>query len=138
MVSRQTWVDAGRALAFLLLYGVISAALATELARGVQPYLRVAVALALSLGVVAALDVVPRLVQGDRPLVAKDSRLYSVRGVALLILVVLSTALIADVLRATTTLSETVLVNAAVVAGVVVVLGPVVGYYWRQSVAGSR
>lgn len=139
MVSEQTWVDAGRALAFLLLYGLTSGVLATTaLAPDLHLYLRVAVALILSLGVVAAVDVIPRLIRGDRPLLGSDSRLYSVRGVVLLILVILVTALIADLLRATTELSENALIITAVVVGAIVVLGPVVGYYWRQSVAQTR
>jgi hypothetical protein len=101
-------------------------------------YLRVAVALILSLGVFAAVDVIPRLICGDRPLLGSDSRLYSVRGVVLLILIILVTALIADLLRATTELSENALIITAVVVGAIVVLGPVVGYYWRQSVAQTR
>ncbi|QLG29811.1 hypothetical protein HUG10_19555 (plasmid) [Halorarum halophilum] len=139
MVSEQTWIDAGRSLAFLLLYGLTSAALTTTaLSADLHPYLRVAVALTLSLGVVAVVDAVPRLIRGDEPLLGVESRLYSVRGVVLIILVILVTAVTADLLRATTTFPETVLILTAVVVGAVVVLGPVIGYYWRQSVAQSR
>lgn len=56
----------------------------------------------------------------------------------MLILVILVTALIADLLRATTALSENTLIIMAVVVGAIVILGPVVGYYWRQSIAQSR
>lgn len=138
MVSERMWIDAGRALAFLLLYGLVSAALATTApVSELHLYLRVAVALTLSLGVIAAVDVVPRLIRGDRPLLDEESRIYSIRGVVLVILVILATALIADLLRAITTLPENVLVNTAIVAGIIVVLGPVVGYYWRQSLVQS-
>jgi len=45
MVSEQTWIDAGRSLVFLILYGLTSAALAiTAYASDLNPYLRVAVA----------------------------------------------------------------------------------------------
>jgi len=139
MVSEQTWVDAGYTLAFLLLYGLVAGVLATTPpASDFHPYLRTAVALALSLGVVAAIDVVPRLIRGDRPLVEKNSRLYSIRGVVLLILVILVIASVADLFRATTTLSESVLTSTAIVIGAIVVFGPLVGYYWYQSVARSR
>ena len=131
MVSAQTWVDAGRGLAFLLLYGLVAAALEPRF----HPYVRAAGALAISLGVVAAADVVPRLIRGDRPLLSTESRLYSVRGLALLTLIILVTAVTADWLRTTTTLSESVVTLTGVVVGATVVLGPVAGYYWRRSVA---
>jgi hypothetical protein len=118
----------------LFLYGLVSAALASEF----HPYIRVAVALTLSLGVLTSVDVVPRLLRGERPLLGTDSRLYSVRGVASLILVVLVTAVTVDLLRATTTLSENVLIVTATLVGAIVVFGPVVGYYYRRSVAQSR
>ena len=131
MVSAQTWVDAGRGLAFLLLYGLVAAALEPRF----HPYVRAAGALAISLGVVAAADVVPRLIRGDRPLLSTESRLYSVRGLALLTLIILVTAVTADWLRTTTTLSESVVTLTGVVVGATVVLGPVAGSSWRRSVA---
>lgn len=52
----------------MLLYGLASAVLATTaLAPGLHLYLRIAVALVLSLGVVAAVDVILRLIRGDQP-----------------------------------------------------------------------
>ncbi|WP_276259889.1 hypothetical protein [Haloglomus litoreum] len=129
MVSARTWVDAGRGLAFLLLYGIV----ATALAPRFHPYTRVAGALVISLGIIAAADVLPRLFRGDRPLLDTDSRLYSVRGLALLTLIILVTAVTADWLRTATTLSESLVTIAGFVVGVIVVLGPVVGYYWRRS-----
>lgn len=139
MVSEQTWVDAGYTLAFLLLYGLVSGVLtATVPASDLHPYVRAAVALTLSLGFVVAIDVVPRLIRGDRPLLETSSRLYSIRGMVLLILVILVTASVADLLRAITTLPESVLTLTAIVVGAIVIFGPVVGYYWRQSVVQSR
>lgn len=138
MVSERTWIDAGRSLAFLLLYGLISGALATTaLAANLHLYVRVVVALTLSLGAVAVVDTVSHLIRSDKPLFGVESRLYSVRGVVLLILLMLVTAVTADLLRATTTLSETVLILTAFVISGFVILGPVIGYYWRQSVAQS-
>lgn len=134
MVSERTWVDAGRGLIFLLLYGVVAGALAPRF----TPYLRVFVALALTLGIIGAIDILPRLVRGDRPILDTDSRLYSVRGLALLVLIILVTAVTADWLRTTTTLSETAVTITGFGAGVILVLGPVAGYYWRRSAAQPR
>lgn len=134
MVSAQTWVDAARGLVFLLLYGFI----ATALEPRFHPYVRVVGALVVSLGVVAAADVIPQLVRGDRPLLSTDSLLYSVRGVALLILIILVTAVTADWLRTATTLPESLVAVTGFVVGAIVVLGPVAGYYWRQAATRPR
>lgn len=131
MVSAQTWVDAGRGLVFLLMYSLIAAALEPRF----HPYARVAGALAISLGLIAAVDVLPRLIRGERPLLSTDSRLYSVRGLALLTLIILVTAVTADWLRAATRLPEVVVTITGFVVGAIVVLGPVAGYYWRRSAA---
>lgn len=134
MVSPQTWVDAGRGLIFLLLYGFV----ATAFVPRFHPYVRVIGALVISLGVIAAVDVIPRLIRGDRPLLSTDSRLYSVRGLALLILIILVTAVAADWLRTATTLPGSLVAIMGFVVGAVVVLGPVAGYYWQRSAAGPR
>ncbi|MFC7138002.1 hypothetical protein ACFQRB_19175 [Halobaculum litoreum] len=131
MVSERLWIDAGRGLVFLLLYGLIAEALTPRF----HPYLRAAAALALALAAIGAVDVGPRLIRGDRPLLDTDSRLYSVRGLALLTLLILVTAITADGLRAATTLPETVVTLAGFAVGVLVVLGPIAGYYWRRSAA---
>lgn len=129
MVSARTWVDAGRGLAFLLLYGLVASALAPRF----HPYIRVAGALVVSLGIIAVVDILPRLFRGERPLIDTDSRLYSVRGLALLTLIILVTAVTADWLRTATTLPESLVTITGFVVGTIVVLGPVVGYYWRRS-----
>lgn len=129
MVSRRTVTDAGRALAFLLLYGLVASALAPRL----DPYFRVLGTLLVSVAVFAVVDVLPALVRSERPLIAANSRLYSVRGLILLILLILVTAVTADWLRRATDLSDVVVTVTGFVAGVAVVLGPVAGYYWRRS-----
>jgi len=134
MASERTWVDAGRGLTFLFLYALTAGALEPRF----HPYLRVIAALAVSLGIVAAVDGIPRLVRGDRPILDTDSRLYSVRGLAVFILLILVTAVTVDGLRATTTLSEIIVTIVGVFVGTIVVLGSVVGYYWRGSVGQSR
>lgn len=131
MFSGRTWVDAGRGLVFLVLYGAVTAALDSQLHR----YVRVVAALTVSLGVIAVADVLPRLVRGERPLFSTDGRLYSVRGVVLLILIVLVTAVTIDWLRAATTLPESLVTLTGFVVGALVVLGPIAGYYWRHSTA---
>lgn len=129
MVSERTFVDASRALLFLLLYAALASALEPRFA----PYVRVVVALFASAAVFAAVDVLPALVRGERPLVDVDSRLYSVRGLIALISIVLVTAVTVDWLRGSTSLSGPVVTLAGVVVGITVVLGPIAGYYWRRS-----
>lgn len=129
MVSARTIGNAGRALAFLMLYFLVVAAVAPVL----QPYLRVVVGLAVAIGVFAALDVGPALARGESPTIDADSALYSVRGLILLILFVLVAGVTLDALRATTSLSDTWQTVGAVGVAVLVVFGPVVGYYWRGS-----
>lgn len=129
MVSARTIGNAGRALAFLMLYFVVVTAVAPVL----HPYLRVVVGLVVAGAVFAALDVVPALVRGESPTIDEDSALYSVRGLVLLIVFVLVAGLTLDALRATTDLSDTWQTVAAVGVAVLVVFGPVVGYYWRGS-----
>ncbi len=90
--------------------------------------------MAISLGLIAAVDVLPRLIRGKQPLLTTDSRLYSVRGLALLTLIIFVTAVTADWLRAAPSLPE-VGVTITGFVGAVVVLGPVAGYYWRRAVA---
>jgi len=55
-----------------------------------------------------------------------------------LILLILVTAVTVDGLRATTTLSEIIVTIVGVFVGTIVILGPVVGSYWRGSVGQSR
>jgi hypothetical protein len=129
MVSERTFTDAGRALVFLLLYGGMASALAPRF----DPYLRVLVALLISVTVFAVGDILPAVIRGNRPLIDTDSRLYSVRGVVSLILIILVTAVTIDWLRAMTALSEVIVTLVGFTTGVVVVLGPIVGYYWRRS-----
>ena len=76
MVSVRRGTDAWHALVFLLVYGFV----ATAIAPGFGPYPRVLAALVVSVVVFAALDILPALARGKRPLVDTDSRLYSVRG----------------------------------------------------------
>ncbi len=129
MVSVRTVTDAWHALVFLLLYGFVVTAIAPRFG----PYPRVVAALVVNIVVFAALDILPALARGKRPLVDRDSRLYSVRGLIVLILIVLVTAVTADWLRATTSFSEIVVTGIGVVTGSAAVLGPVVVYYWRRS-----
>lgn len=129
MVSERTFTDAWHALTFLLLYGV----LATALAPRFTPYPRVLAALAVSVVLFGALDALPALVRGERPLLDTDGRLYSVRGLVALVGIVLVTAVTADWLRAAAGASDVVATAAGVALGVAVVLGPVVAYYWRRS-----
>lgn len=129
MVSERTFTDAGRALVFLLLYGGVASALAPRF----DPYLRVLVALLISVAVFAVVDTLPAAIRGERPLIHTRSRLYSVRGVVSLILIVLVTAVTIDWLRAMTALSEGLVTLVGFTTGVVVVLGPIAGYYWRRS-----
>ena len=91
--------------------------------------------MAISLGLIAVVDVLPRLIRGERPLLTTDSGLYSVRGLALLTLIILVTAVTVSWLRAATGLPESVVTITGFVVGAVVVLGPVAGYYWQRSVA---
>ncbi|WP_254822828.1 hypothetical protein [Haloglomus halophilum] len=137
MVSERTWADASRGLVFLLMSGVVTGALGAFTPQP-HPYLQVVAGLGLTLGIVGAVDVLPQLIRGDRPALDTNSYLYSLRGLVWLLLIILLTALIADLLRATTTLSETAIITTGFAVGVVLVLGPVVGYYWRRSAAQTR
>mgnify|MGYP000103029276 FL=1 len=129
MVSERTFTDAAYALAFLLLYGLV----ATVIAPQFTAYLRVLAALFVSISIFGALDILPALASGERPLFDSESRLYSVRGIVVLISLVLVTAVAADRLRATTALSDAVVTATGFVVGVAVVLGPIVAYYWRRA-----
>lgn len=130
MVSARTIGDAGRALAFLMLYFIVVMAVAPAL----DPYVRVVVGVLVASVVFAALDVGPALVRGESPTLGPDSALYSVRGVILLIVFVLVAGLALDGLRAATSLSEVGLSLGAVGIAVLLVFGPLVGYYWRASI----
>jgi hypothetical protein len=132
MISARSFTDAWRALLFLLLYATVASALATRF----DPYLRVLAALGVSVVVFGGVDVLTSLIRGDRPLVGADGRLYSVRGLIVLVLVILVTAVTIDGLRGTTAFSEPVGTLLGFVVGVAVVLGPVVGYYWRRAASG--
>ena len=134
MVSVRRATDAWHALVFLLVYGFVD----TAIAPGFGPYPRVLAALVVSVVVFAALDILPALARGKRPLVDTDSRLYSVRGLIVLIPIVFVTAVTADWLRATTSFSEVIVTGMGVVVGSAVVLGPVVVYYWRRSAADHQ
>lgn len=131
MVSERTVTDGGRALVFLLLYGSVASALAPQF----SPYLRVLGGLVISVAVFATVDILAALARRERPGIDADSRLYSVRGLVLLISIILVTAVTVDWLREVTARSEVVVTVAGFVVGITVVLGPVVGYYWRRSVA---
>ncbi|WP_276258550.1 hypothetical protein [Haloglomus litoreum] len=134
MVSERTWANASRGLVFLLIYGVVTGALGAFIPQ-FHPYLRVVAGLGLTLGILGAVDVLPQLIRGGGLALDTNSYLYSVRGLVWLSLIILLTALIADLLRATTTLPDTVAIITGFAVGVVLVLGPVVGYYWRRSTA---
>lgn len=134
MVSVRTVTDAWHALVFLLLYGFV----ATAIAPRFTPYPRVVAALVVSIIVFAALDMLPALARGNRPLIDTNSRIHSVRGLIVLILIVLVTAVTADWLRVTTDFAEVAVTMIGVVVGSVVVLGPVVAYHWRRSEAGQQ
>lgn len=129
MVSARTFVDAWRALAFLLLYGL----LATGLAQMFSPYTRVGLALVGAVAVFAAMDLLPGVARGEFPSLDTDGMLYSVRGVVLLVLFVLVMAVTLDGLRAGTGFGEATVTFVSVVVAIAVVFGPVVGYYWRRS-----
>lgn len=129
MVSERTFTDASSALAFLLVYGVV----ATAIAPRFTAYLRVLAALFISIGIFGAVDILPALARRERPVLDTESRLYSVRGLVILISLVLVTAVTADWLRAATVLSEIVVIAIGIAVGIAVVLGPVVTYYWRRS-----
>lgn len=125
-------IDAGYALAFLLIYGLAAAAIAPR----ATAYPRALAALFLTVLVFGALDILPALVRGDRPLLDTESRLYSIRGLVMLTLIILVTAVTADWLRATTAVPDVVAIVTGFAAGVAVVLGPPVAYFWRRSRAG--
>lgn len=129
MVSGRTFTDAGRALVFLLLYGLVASALAPRL----NPYPRVVGALGVSVAVFAAADILSALVRRERPFSRTNSRLYSVRGLVLLISIILVTAVTVDWLRRTTALPEVVVTVMGFGVGVAVILGPFVGYHWYRS-----
>jgi hypothetical protein len=112
-----------------MLYFLVVAAVAPVL----HPYLRAVVGLTVALAVFALLDVAPALARGESPRIDADSALYSVRGLVLLIVFVLVAGLALDTLRAATTLSGIGLTVGAVGIAVLLVFGPVVGYYWRGS-----
>jgi hypothetical protein len=129
MVSERTFTDAWHALGFLFLYGLV----ATAIAPRFMPYPRVLAALAVAIVIFGALDILPPLVKGERPLIDSESRLYSVRGLVMLISIVLVTAVTIDWLRATTAFSEVVVTVAGFTVGIAIVVGPLVAYYWRRS-----
>lgn len=134
MVSDRTLTDAWHALAFLLVYGLV----ATAIAPRFTPYPRVLATLAITIGIFGALDILPALARGERPLLNTKSRLYSVRGLVMLISIVLVTAVTIDWLRATTAFSEVVVTATGVTVGVAVVVSPLFVYYWQQSRADRR
>ncbi len=129
MISARTVGNAGRALAFLMLYFLIVTAVAPLL----HPYLRVVAGLVVASAVFAVLDVAPALVRGETPTLGEDSALYSVRGLILLILFVLVAGLALDGLQVVTGLSGVGLTIGAVGIAVLAVFGPVIAYYWRGS-----
>lgn len=129
MVSRRTVTDGGRALVFLLLYGLVASALAQRF----DPYLRVLAALGVSVATFATVDILPALLRRERPTIDANSRLYSVRGLVLLVMIILVTAVSVDWLRRATALSEVAVTVIGFVIAVAVVMGPLVGYYWHRS-----
>lgn len=134
MVSERTFTDAWHALAFLLVYGLV----ATAIAPRFMPYPRVLAALAVTIFIFGALDILPALARGERPLLDTESRLYSVRGLVMLISVVLVTAVTVDWLRAVTAFSEAVVTATGFSLGVAVVIGPLAIYYWQRSSADHQ
>ena len=129
MVTGQTISNAMRAAAFLILYSLIASMLSTAY----SPYLRVAIALVIAVGIFLAVDLVRATLRGKPLSVTEEWALYSVRGLVLLILFVLVTAVTVDGFRSATGVPEVALVPLAVAFGAVVVFGPVVGYYWFRS-----
>lgn len=131
MVSERTIHTAVNTVAFLLLYSLVANVLGGTF--GIGTLQGAVVALVVSLGVFAALDTVEALLGGDRPTFREGSRLYAVRGLLVLYLFFAVTAGAAELLRATTALTDTAVVLTGALVAVVVVFGPLVGYYYRQS-----
>ena len=134
MVSARTIHYGLNNVAFLALYSLVANWLGGALSLGTIA--GAVVALAISLGVFAALDVVKarlRSDSADASTFGEGSRLYAVRGLLVLYLFFLVTAGAAEVLRATTGLSDTVVVLSGALVAAVVVFGPLVGYYYRRS-----
>jgi len=118
MVSEQTISNAMRAVAFLILYSLIASMIPT--AYG--PYLRVGIALVIAVGIFFAVDLVRVILRGEPLSITEEWALYSVRGLVLLILFVLVTAVAVDGFRSMAAVPEVVLVPLAVAVGAVVVL----------------
>lgn len=133
MVSERTISNAMRTAAFLILYSLV----ASMLPAAYGPYLRIGIALVIAVGIFLALDLLRATLRGEPLSITEEWALYSVRGLVLLILFVLVTAVAVDSFRSVTGIPESILVPLAVAVGAVVVFGPAVGYYWRRSLDGT-
>lgn len=80
-----------------------------------------------------ALDAAESALGGNLTFLGGGSRLHAVRGLLVLYLLLLVTAGVAELLRATTRFSGTAVVLAGFVVAVLVVFDPLVGYYYRRS-----
>lgn len=130
MVSERSVHVAVNTVAFLLLYSLLASWLGATLSLSTLE--GAVVGLVASLALFGALDAVETALGGD-PFLGEGSRLHAVRGLLVLYLVFLVTAGAAELLRATTGLSNTAVVLTGFVVAVLVVFGPLVGYYYRRS-----
>jgi len=135
MVSERTIHYAVNTVAFLLLYSLLASWLGDALSLSTLG--GAVVGLVASLAVFGALDAAEAALGGDLTFLGDGSRLHAVRGLLVLYLLLLATAGTAELLRVTTGLSNTTVVVTAFVVAVVVVFGPLVGYYYRRSVGAT-
>lgn len=135
MVSERTVRFAVNAVAFVFLNSLLAGWLETSIALSMLGV--TASAFVASVGIFAALDTAEALLGGETPTFGEGSRLYAVRGLLVLYLLIVVLAGVAELLRTTTRLSDTTVVVTAFVVAVVVVFGPLVGYYYRRSVGAT-
>lgn len=131
MVSERSIRVAVNTVAFLLLYSLLASWLGDALSLSTLG--GVVVGLVASLAVFGALDAAEAALGGDLTFLGEGSRVHAVRGLLVLYLFFLVTALGAEGLRASTGLSDTAAVMTGALVAVVVVFGPLVGYYYRRS-----
>ena len=132
MVSERTVHYAVNTVAFLLLYSLLASWLGDALSLATLG--GAVVGMVASVAVFGALDAVETALGGELSFLGEGSRLHAVRGLLVLYLFFLVAALGAEGLRATTGLSATAVALTGAVVALVVVFGPLVGYYYRRSV----
>ena len=135
MVSERSIHVAVNTVAFLLLYSLLAGWVGDALSLSTVE--SGVLGLVGSLAVFAALDAAESALGGDLTVLGEGSRLHAVRGLLVLYVFFLVTAGAAELLQATTGLSDTAVVLTGALVAVLVVFGPLVGYYYRQSLEAT-